>query len=151
MASFSRSNEIYARRTRRLDAGSRLQASRETRLRAALFLRDLRGQAMKLRNDAALKAVLGSWRISVERLPPTRAEITAIYDRKARHWSSILHRLGYDQAYRNLFRRLEQSRALGHLRNGGRVLDCGIGAGALSLALLESLHFKFHLPGIDLP
>ena len=105
---------------------------------------------MKLRNDAALKAVLGTWRISVERLPPTRAEITAIYDRKARHWSAILHRLGYDQAYRNLFRRLEQSRALGHLRHGGRVLDCGIGAGALSLALLESLHFKFHLTGLDL-
>jgi len=105
---------------------------------------------MKLRNDAALKAVLGTWRISVERLPPTRAEITAIYDRKARHWSAILSRLGYDQAYRNLFRRLEQSRALGHLRHDGRVLDCGIGTGALSLALLEALPFKFHLTGLDL-
>ncbi|HJZ79842.1 MAG TPA: class I SAM-dependent methyltransferase [Pyrinomonadaceae bacterium] len=86
----------------------------------------------------------------MERLPPTRAEITAIYDRKARHWSAILRRLGYDQAYRNLIHRLVQSRDLSYLHHGGRVLDCGIGTGALSLALLEALPFKFHLTGLDL-
>jgi len=105
---------------------------------------------MKLRNDAALKAALGTWRISVERLPPTRAEITAIYDRNARYWSAILRRLGYDQAYRNLFQRLAKSGDLSYLRQGGRVLDCGIGTGALSLALLEALPFSFHLTGLDL-
>ena len=105
---------------------------------------------MKLRNDAALKAVLGSWRISVERLPPTSAEITAMYDRKAGYWSALLRWLGYDQAYRNLFYRLVKTRDLSYLHHGGRILDCGIGTGSLSSALLEALPFKFHLTGLDL-
>ena len=105
---------------------------------------------MKLRNDAALKAVLGTWRISVERLPPTSAEIMAMYDRRARYWSVILRRLGYDQAYRNLFYRLVKSRDLSYLHHGGRILDCGIGTGALSWALLEALPVKFYLTGLDL-
>lgn len=93
---------------------------------------------------------IGTWRISVERTPPTSAELATMYDHAARHWQQSLHRQGYDQAYRDLFHRLWEQGMLRRLEQGGRVLDAGIGPGALSLALTETLPASIQLDGVDI-
>jgi demethylmenaquinone methyltransferase/2-methoxy-6-polyprenyl-1,4-benzoquinol methylase len=93
---------------------------------------------------------IGTWRISVERTPPTSAELATMYDHAARHWQQSLHRQGYDRAYRDLFRRLREHGMLHRLDQGGRVLDAGIGTGALSLALTETFPASIQIDGVDI-
>jgi len=73
-----------------------------------------------------------------------------MYDGAASRWHRSLQRLGYPRAYADLFARL---RALGLLRSlptGGRVLDCGIGAGDLSLALARATVTPVQIAGVDI-
>jgi len=93
---------------------------------------------------------IGTWRISVERTPPTSAELATMYDHAARHWQQSLHRQGYDQAYNDLFSRLREQGMLHRLEPGGRVLDAGIGSGVLSLALTETLSAPIQIDGVDI-
>ena len=53
-----------------------------------------------------------------------------MYDEAAECWHDRLALLGYPRAYEDLFNRLLADGALNSLREGGRVLDCGIGTGA---------------------
>jgi len=57
------------------------------------------------------------------------------YDAAAPHWHRRMRWLGYPEAYARLFTRLQAAARLRSLAAGGRVLDCGIGTGVLSLAL----------------
>ncbi len=93
---------------------------------------------------------IGTWHISVERTPPTSAELATMYDHAARHWQQSLHRQGYDRAYNDLFSRLREQGMLRRLEQGGRVLDAGIGPGALSLALTETLPAPIQIDGVDI-
>lgn len=83
-----------------------------------------------------MEKTLGTWRIAIQRRPPTTAELVRIYDRTASYWQAALRALRYPQAYRDLFARLRAERSLDVLTAGGRVLDCGLGTGALSCTLL---------------
>ncbi len=81
---------------------------------------------------------------------PSASELAAMYDGAASRWHRSLQRLGYPRAYADLFARL---RALGFLRSlatGGRVLDCGIGAGDLSLALAGATVTPVQIAGVDI-
>jgi ubiquinone/menaquinone biosynthesis C-methylase UbiE len=73
--------------------------------------------------------------------------LARVYDVTAWYWGSLLHRASYGRAYRRLFMRLG-------IRAGGgealRVLDCGIGAGVFSEALLGTLGGPARLFGVDL-
>ena len=90
----------------------------------------------------------GSWRISVQRLAYSSSELTRRYDRAAPGWSRTLERLGFPQAYETLLRRVlsEEGQTLGPQP---RVLDCGVGTGALSSALARVLATPFELAAID--
>jgi len=92
----------------------------------------------------------GDWRVSVERLPPTSDQLAAMYDRAAHRWQSIIQRWGYDHAYTDLFAHLQRAGVLRGLARGGRVLDAGIGTGALSLALAQTLAAPLHIDGVDI-
>jgi demethylmenaquinone methyltransferase/2-methoxy-6-polyprenyl-1,4-benzoquinol methylase len=94
--------------------------------------------------------IFGDWRVSVERLPPTSAELAAMYDRAALRWQAIIERWGYDRAYADLFACLHHAGVLRGLSHGGRVLDAGIGTGALSLALAQTLAAPLHIDGVDI-
>ncbi len=89
-------------------------------------------------------------RTSVERIPPTDTELAAIYDAAAEHWHDRLDLLGYPRAYENLFDRLLANGTLRSLRDGGRVLDCGIGTAAFSLALAGKVAAPVEIEGVDI-
>jgi ubiquinone/menaquinone biosynthesis C-methylase UbiE len=93
---------------------------------------------------------IGTWHISIRRFPLSDAELAAMYDDAARAWTTKLTHGGYAQAYADLFARLPVSERLDYLQDGGRVLDCGIGSGALSLALTESVGTQLRLDGVDI-
>ena len=82
-----------------------------------------------------MERVIGSWRVSVERIPFTEDELAGIYDASAPHWHASLARLGYRTAYTGLFDRLWNKGLLDHLQDGDEVLDCGVGTAAFGLAL----------------
>jgi ubiquinone/menaquinone biosynthesis C-methylase UbiE len=94
--------------------------------------------------------MLGTRRISAERSAPPEAELAALYDEAAECWHDRLALLGYPRAYEDLFDRLLADRALNCLRDGGRVLDCGIGTAAFSLALAGKVAAPVRIEGVDI-
>ena len=97
-----------------------------------------------------METALGAWRISVKRTPLTGAELAAMYDDAAERWHNRLALLGYPQAYEELFDRLLATGTLRSPRDGGRVLDCGVGTAAFSLALVRKLTTPLRIEGVDL-
>jgi demethylmenaquinone methyltransferase/2-methoxy-6-polyprenyl-1,4-benzoquinol methylase len=95
-----------------------------------------------------MEATIGSWRIEVQRIPLSQPELVGMYDRAATHWHRSVHRLGYGRAYAALLASLEREGELDGIATG-EVLDCGIGTGALSLALAEAGPRPARLHGID--
>ena len=93
---------------------------------------------------------VGSWRISVQRLAYSRLELTRRYDRAASGWSRTLDRLGFPEVYETLLRRVLDEEAQEALAVRPRVLDCGVGTGALSSALARVLPTPFKLDAIDI-
>ncbi|MEM6638725.1 MAG: class I SAM-dependent methyltransferase [Pseudomonadota bacterium] len=97
-----------------------------------------------------LKSSLGSWHLRVERLPFTPERLAYKYDRLAPDWATVTERFGYDAAYRRLFKAFLKGPGRDIGRAPARVLDVGIGAGAFSLALLDSMSSAVELTGVDL-
>ncbi len=93
---------------------------------------------------------LGTWRVSIHRIPPTSAELAALYNHAAHYWQGAIRRLGFLRAYADLFARLQDDGALGALQPGAWALDCGIGMAACRLALAEQLGTPVRIAGIDI-
>ena len=90
----------------------------------------------------------GSWQISLRRRVLSRQELAQSYDDAAPGWSRTLDRLGFPRAYKNLLRRVLQEGLPGV--SPGRVLDCGVGTGALADALAAVSPASFALDAIDI-
>ena len=86
----------------------------------------------------------------MERTASTEAELAAMHDEAAERWHDQLALLGYPQAYEDLFDRLLADGALNSLRDGGRVLDFGVGTGAFSLALAGKVAAPLRIEGVEL-
>lgn len=80
---------------------------------------------------------IGSWRLSIEREPLSAEALRRRYGARAGSYSQRLRRLGYTEAYAKLAQRLAGP-APDALAAGARVLDCGVGSGALSLAVASA-------------
>jgi demethylmenaquinone methyltransferase/2-methoxy-6-polyprenyl-1,4-benzoquinol methylase len=80
----------------------------------------------------------------------TKAELAHLYDTTAWYWESLPHRISYGYAYFQLFKRLESDGWLRDLKHARTVLDCGIGAGLLSDALLRTVRHRPEVCGVDL-
>ena len=73
-------------------------------------------------------------------------ELRRIYDLNAGYWDSRLYRLAYYRAYAKLLRSVaSDQRVIGPMR----VLDCGLGAGLFSEALLNAITSPVELYGVD--
>jgi demethylmenaquinone methyltransferase/2-methoxy-6-polyprenyl-1,4-benzoquinol methylase len=92
----------------------------------------------------------GSWRISLQRRALRSPQLTRFYDQAAPEWSQKLDRLGFPGAYETLLRRVLRDEAPGVTGAQLRVLDCGVGPGALSCALARVLPAPFKLDAIDI-
>ena len=97
-----------------------------------------------------MEGTLGARETSAERSAPSEAELAAMYDEAAECWHDRLALLGYPRAYEDLFDRLLADSALNSLREGGRVLDCGIGMGVFSLALAGKAAAPVRIEGLDI-
>jgi hypothetical protein len=97
-----------------------------------------------------VELAIGTWRISVWRLPPSPSELRRLYDTTAWYWNSFLHRMPFGSAYVRLFKQLEKDGWLGGTGDTTRVLDCGVGTGLFSGALLRTVNRRFEICGIDL-
>jgi SAM-dependent methyltransferase len=97
-----------------------------------------------------MEKTIGTWRINIERLAPTNAELVNMYDQAAAQWQHRLSWLGYPDAYAGLIARLRQDGRLARLGKNGRMLDCGIGTAALSLPLARSVGGRWHIDGVDI-
>jgi ubiquinone/menaquinone biosynthesis C-methylase UbiE len=97
-----------------------------------------------------MELTIGTWRISIRRIAASEADVARLYDRTAWYWDSPAHRMAFRRAYSQLFERLRQDHLPPAAETLSRVLDCGIGTGLLSEALLRITATPFDLYGIDL-
>jgi demethylmenaquinone methyltransferase/2-methoxy-6-polyprenyl-1,4-benzoquinol methylase len=97
-----------------------------------------------------MQVTIGSWRLTVERSCAQEQGLTAMYDRAAATWQQAMQRLGYQQAYQQLFADLRERNVLPAITAATRILDCGIGTGALSVALASVCPGLARIDGVDL-
>ena len=90
-----------------------------------------------------LRRAIGSWRLSVDRVPLHPDELVARYDRAADGWGRRLYWSGFSAAYRRLMDELVAAGPLASLPEGAWVLDAATGSGALPLAL-DAAHRAVH-------
>lgn len=92
----------------------------------------------------------GSWQLSVQRLPFSLPELTQRYDRAAPVWRKMLNRFNFPRAYETLLRNVLSENTLVETGQRLRFLDCGVGTGALSIALNDVLLTPCSLAAIDI-
>ncbi len=84
------------------------------------------------------------------RTAPSIDTLRSIYDSSAHQWHDNLARLGQLHDYQLLFESQAVCDRLSHLNQTSQILDCGVGTGAFSLALLESVDQPAHVSGVDI-
>jgi len=92
----------------------------------------------------------GSWKISLQRRALSPPELARSYDDAAAGWGRTIARLGFPAAYERLLRGVLRDRAPTTTGVRPRVLDCGVGTGALSSALARAWPVPFRLDGLDI-
>ena len=111
-------------------------------------------ESSRIRNAAETIPVFarrfGSWQLSVQRLAFSSPELTHRYDRAAPGWSQTLNRFHFPRAYDMLLRKVLSEDALDAVGARPRVLECGVGTGALSNALADVLPMPCSLDAIDI-
>jgi ubiquinone/menaquinone biosynthesis C-methylase UbiE len=80
--------------------------------------------------------------------PDSATWLSRVYDATVWYWDSFVHAGSYGSAYRALLERLREDGRLSDAPS--RVLDCGIGAGVFSEALVRTLGVPARLYGVDL-
>ena len=84
------------------------------------------------------------------RTAPSIDPLRSLYDASAHQWQDNLVRLGQIHDYQLLFESQAVRNRLRHLDQTSQILDCGVGTGAFSLALLDSINQPAHVSGVDI-
>lgn len=106
-----------------------------------------------VREDATIPMFsrwFGSWRLSLQRRAFDAPQLEHFYDIVAPGWNSKLNRLGIPKAYARTLGRIPGLGALNANTAAPRVLDCGVGTGTLSRALMRFIPFPVRLDAIDI-
>lgn len=90
---------------------------------------------------------IGGWRLRLERELLSDARLARRYGVMAPSYSRLIRRLGYHRAYRAL---AAEFVARAKLESGTRILECGAGSGALSVALATALPQRFDYELVDI-
>src|SRR5499433_3489208 len=99
---------------------------------------------------SAVEFAVGTWRLSIGRVPRYGADLIQVYDRSSSHWQRLQALAGYTKAYPELFRKLKADGWLSHLGNDSLVLDCGTGTGVMIRPLLSQLSLSPGVHAVDL-
>ena len=93
---------------------------------------------------------IGSWKLSLARHPFAVSELEDRYDKAADTWQATISRLGFEGAYAELVDRvvpeIDDAAKAGPLK----VLDAGIGSGAMAIAFASRCGHPVDISGIDL-
>ncbi|MEM6432892.1 MAG: methyltransferase domain-containing protein [Cyanobacteria bacterium P01_D01_bin.115] len=81
---------------------------------------------------------------------PSIDTLRSLYDASADQWHDNLARLGQLHDYQLLFENPVVGDRLHHLDQTSHILDCGVGTGAFSLALLDNIDQPAHVAGVDI-
>ena len=92
---------------------------------------------------------IGSWRVSLHRQPLTGDELARSYDGAAGNWHRTVDRLNVPRSYEALLTPVVEQTAADIADRSLRVLECGVGTGALSSALLRVAEQPIELHGVD--
>ncbi|NEQ43100.1 MAG: methyltransferase domain-containing protein [Leptolyngbya sp. SIOISBB] len=84
------------------------------------------------------------------RTAPSIDTLRSLYDASADQWHDNLARLGQLHDYQLLFENPVVGDRLHHLDQASHILDCGVGTGVFSLALLDSIDQPAHVTGVDI-
>ncbi|WP_298815701.1 class I SAM-dependent methyltransferase [uncultured Roseibium sp.] len=95
------------------------------------------------------KRHLGSWQIAVSRQGLANDQLRRAYDDCAPSWERTIERLGFPLAYRQVLRQLVPNLKR-HRESPVKVLDCGVGTGAMALALAAEMDSAFELSAVDI-
>lgn len=101
------------------------------------------------RSIPMMKHRFGSWEVAINRLPRAPEDLASQYDAASRHWSLTARRLHLETAYRTPLLVCRAVTDLADPKPNARVLDCGIGAGSLSIAMNSVLPDSIAFHGID--
>ncbi len=93
---------------------------------------------------------LGSWQVAISRQPRAKEDLASRYDAASRKWQQTTRRFRLNAAYRGPLVTSGAGAALGKVGSQATVLDCGIGSGALAIALSSILPETPNFYGIDL-
>ena len=92
---------------------------------------------------------VGNWRISLRRRNYSNDELCDLYEEKAKDWDDALSAMRVPEAYFRIHAALD-TQGQQSFDTPKRVLDCGIGTGAFSTALIKSTPFPIELYGVDI-
>jgi len=92
----------------------------------------------------------GSWHVAISRQPRAKEDLTRQYDTASRNWQQTSRRFGLNAAYQRPLVASGAGATLGKVGSQATVLDCGIGSGALAIALSRILPEAPKFCGIDL-
>lgn len=112
----------------------------------------LRTSALKSQEELipVVSQWFGSWRIRLERRAYSVAELSQHYDRAANSWQKTLTGMGIPSTYELLAEDLQHRLDSTDRVTPIRVLDCGVGTGALSLALARTYPRRLHISAVDI-
>lgn len=100
--------------------------------------------------ESMFKLSIGTWSVSIHRSTPETRDIARMYDDASKRWQPIMKILGRPRSYIALFKRLKSDGWLDRLPGGAKILDCGIGTAAFSVALAKGAHANLNIHGIDI-
>ena len=92
----------------------------------------------------------GSWQVAISRRPRAKEDLARRYDAASSKWHHITRRYGLAGSYRRSLITSGVAAVLKEVIPQAKVLDCGIGSGALSIALNSILADTPKIHGIDL-
>lgn len=92
----------------------------------------------------------GSWHFSLGRTPFKSRELAKHYDERSASWQKTIERFGFEGAYRHLICRVLRQQRYRLDWHSLRVLDAGIGTGAMTSAFHAELGRGFQLDGVDI-
>ena len=93
---------------------------------------------------------IGSWRFSIARHPFAANELEDRYDKAADTWQATVSRLGFEDAYAELVDQVVSEVDDASKTGPLKVLDAGIGTGAMAVAFASRCGRPIDLTGMDL-